>query len=160
MRAQGLPPGALAAAQLGGLALLAGVAVRQGRWGAAAAGLYWLQPSLVLGGRRSPLRPAGLGRATAARPLRSLGAGLRTAAAAGRDTPSDGAVEAARAAAYREDLAAGIDRFLEPRRADCPWCGSDRLTVQVRVPDLLQGKPGRFTLERCEECRTSSRIPD
>ncbi|MFD9615666.1 methyltransferase domain-containing protein [Streptomyces virginiae] len=153
LRAQGLPPGALAAAQLGGLALLAGVAVRQGRWGAAAAGLYWLQPSLVLGGGRSPLRPAGLGRATAARPLRSLGAGLRTAAAAGRDTPSDGAVEAARAAAYREDLAAGIDRFLEPRRADCPWCGSDRLTVQVRVPDLLQGKPGRFTLERCEECR-------
>ncbi|WP_371588898.1 class I SAM-dependent methyltransferase [Streptomyces virginiae] len=153
LRAQGLPPGALAAAQLGGLALLAGVAVRQGRWGAAAAGLYWLQPSLVLGGRRSPLRPAGLGRATAARPLSSLGAGLRTAAAAGRDTPSDGAVEAARAAAYREDLAAGIDRFLEPRRADCPWCGSDRLTVQVRVPDLLQGKPGRFTLERCEECR-------
>ncbi|MCX5275109.1 class I SAM-dependent methyltransferase [Streptomyces virginiae] len=153
LRAQGLPPGALAAAQLGGMALLAGVAVRQGRWGAAAAGLYWLQPSLVLGGRRSPLRPANLGRATAARPLRSLGAGLRTAAAAGRDTPSDGAVEAARAAAYREDLAAGIDRFLEPRRADCPWCGSDRLTVQVRVPDLLQGKPGRFTLERCEECR-------
>ncbi|WP_328960733.1 class I SAM-dependent methyltransferase [Streptomyces virginiae] len=153
LRAQGLPPGALAAAQLGGLALLAGVAVRQGRWGAAAAGLYWLQPSLVLGGRRSPLRPAGLGRATAARPVRALGAGLRTAAAAGRDTPSDGTVEAARAAAYQEDLAAGVDRFLEPRRADCPWCGSDRLTVRVRVPDLLQGKPGRFTLERCEECR-------
>lgn len=152
MRAQGLPPGALAAAQLGGLALLAGVAVRQGRWGVAAAGLYWLQPSLVLGGRRSPLRPAGLGRATAARPVRSLGAGLRTAAAAGRDTPSDGTVEAARAA-YQEDLAAGVDQFLEPRRADCPWCGSDRLTVRVRVPDLLQGKPGRFTLERCGECR-------
>ncbi|WP_406084297.1 methyltransferase domain-containing protein [Streptomyces virginiae] len=153
LRAQGLPPGALAAAQLGGLALLAGVAVRQGRWGAAAAGLYWLQPSLVLGGRRSPLRPAGLGRATAARPVRALGAGLRTAAAAGRDTPSDGTVEAARAAAYQEDLAADVDRFLEPRRTDCPWCGSDRLTVRVRVPDLLQGKPGRFTLERCEECR-------
>ncbi|PWK74408.1 methyltransferase family protein [Streptomyces sp. CG 926] len=153
LRAQGLPPGALAAAQLGGLALLAGVAVRQGRWGAAAAGLYWLQPSLVLGGPRSPLRPAGLGRATAARPVRSLGAGLRTAAAAGRDSPSGGAQEVARAAAYRADLAAGVDRFLEPRRADCPWCGSDRLTVQVRVPDLLQGKPGRFTLERCGECR-------
>ncbi|QES59260.1 class I SAM-dependent methyltransferase [Streptomyces venezuelae] len=153
LRAQGLPPGALAAAQLGGLALLAGVAVRQGRWGAAAAGLYWLQPYLVLGGPGSALRPAGLGRATAARPVRSLGAGLRTAAAAGRSSPADGAEEAARAAAYRADLAAGVDRFLEPRRADCPWCGSDRLTVQVRVPDLLQGKPGRFTLERCGECR-------
>ncbi|GGQ03767.1 MULTISPECIES: class I SAM-dependent methyltransferase [Streptomyces] len=151
LRAQGLPPGALAAAQLGGLALLAGVAVRQGRWGAAAAGLYWLQPYLVLGGSGSPLRPADLARATAARPVRSLRAGLRTAGAAraaGRDDAPDGA----RAAAYREDLAAGTDRFLEARRPDCPWCGSVRLSVRVRVPDLLQGKPGRFTLERCGDC--------
>ncbi|MGW7454309.1 methyltransferase domain-containing protein [Streptomyces sp. NPDC054787] len=153
LRAQGLPPGALAAAQLGGLALLAGVAVRQGRWGAAAAGLYWLQPYLALGGPGSPLRPADLARATAARPVRSLGAALRTAAAAGR-VPADGdaAAEAARAAAYREELAAGTEQFLEPRRPDCPWCGSGRLTVRVRVPDLLQGKPGRFTLEQCEAC--------
>ncbi|MFI7354126.1 methyltransferase domain-containing protein [Streptomyces avidinii] len=156
LRAQGLPPGAVAAVQLGGLALLAGVAVRQGRWGAAAAGLYWLQPYLALGGPGSALRPAGLGRATAARPVRSLGAGLRTAAAAGRDagpdTAADGAPDAARAAAYRGDLAAGTGRFLEPRLAACPWCGSDRLTVRVRVPDLLQGKPGRFTLEQCGGC--------
>ncbi|MEU6760160.1 class I SAM-dependent methyltransferase [Streptomyces sp. NPDC046685] len=153
LRAQGLPPGALAAAQLGGLALLAGVAVRQGRWGAAAAGLYWLQPYLALGGPGSPLRPADLARATAARPVRSLGAALRTAAAAGRaPAGGDAAAEAARAAAYREELAAGTERFLEPRRPDCPWCGSGRLTVRVRVPDLLQGKPGRFTLEQCEAC--------
>ncbi|MFG2989010.1 methyltransferase domain-containing protein [Streptomyces sp. NPDC048257] len=152
LRAQGLPPGALAAAQLGGLALLAGVSVRQGRWGAAAAGLYWLQPYLVLGGAGSPLRPAGLGRATAARPVRSLGAGLRTASAVGREPAPDGAPDAARAAAYRTGLAAGTERFLEPRRADCPWCGSGRLSVRVRVPDLLQGKPGRFTLEQCGDC--------
>ncbi|MFB7170206.1 methyltransferase domain-containing protein [Streptomyces sp. NPDC056254] len=148
LRAQGLPPGVLAAAQLGGLALLAGVAVRQGRWGAAAAGLYWLQPYLVLGGSGSPLRPADLVRATAARPVRSLGSGLRTARSAGRaDAPDE-----ARAAAYGEDLAAGTDRFLEARRPDCPWCGSARLSVRVRVPDLLQGKPGRFTLEQCADC--------
>ncbi|WP_328928854.1 class I SAM-dependent methyltransferase [Streptomyces sp. NBC_00190] len=161
LRAQGLPPGALAAAQLSGLALLAGVALRQGRWGAAAAGLYWLQPYLALGGPGSPLRPADLAVATAGRPLRSLGAALRTAAAVAR-TPagregggggSEGADdEAARAEAYREDLAAGPGRFLEPRRADCPWCGSLRLTVRVRVPDLLQGKPGLFILERCGDC--------
>ncbi|MGW2275436.1 class I SAM-dependent methyltransferase [Streptomyces yangpuensis] len=148
LRAQGLPPGALAAAQLCGLALLAGAAARQGRWGAAAAGLYWLQPYLVLGTPGSPLRPAGLARATAARPVRSLTAAVRTARAAGRD----GAPDTARAAAYREELAAGTDRFLEPRRPDCPWCGSDRLSVRVRVPDLIQGKPGRFTLERCGDC--------
>ncbi|MEV7521386.1 class I SAM-dependent methyltransferase [Streptomyces sp. NPDC091371] len=149
LRAQGLPPGALAAAQLGGLALLAGAVVRHGRWGAAAAGLYCLQPYLALGGPGSPVRPADLARATAARPLRSLGAAVRTASAAARHREGP---DPARAAAYRADLAAGTDRFLEPRRPDCPWCGSHRLAVRVRVPDLLQGKPGRFTLERCEDC--------
>ncbi|WP_234321082.1 class I SAM-dependent methyltransferase [Streptomyces katrae] len=150
LRAQGLAPGALAAAQLAGLAVLAGAVLRQGRWGAAAAGLYWLQPYLALGGRGAPLRPADLARATAARPVHSLAAGLRTAAAAAR-TPR-GAADTARAASYRADLADGIDRFFEPRRPDCPWCGSRQLTVRVRVPDLLQGKPGRFTLEQCGDC--------
>ncbi|MFG2875646.1 methyltransferase domain-containing protein [Streptomyces sp. NPDC048337] len=150
LRAQGLPPGALAAAQLSGLALLAGVALRQGRWGVAAAGLYWLQPYLALGGPGSPLRPADLARATAARPVRSLGAALRTVAAA--DRTRSGGPEAARTAAYRTELAAGTDRFFEPRRPDCPWCGSGRLSVRVRMPDQLQGKPGRFTLEQCGDC--------
>lgn len=172
LRAQGLPAGALAAAQLAGLALLAGVAVRQGRWGAAAAGLYWIQPYLALGLPGAPLNPADLARATAARPARALGTALRTAAATAR-TPGPGAAapesggaaaraterEAARdtqragaARAYRADLAAGTDRFLEARRPDCPWCGSRQLSVRVRVPDLLQGKPGRFTLEQCGAC--------
>lgn len=150
LRAQGLPPGPLAAAQLGGLALLAGAAVRQGRWGAAAAALYWLQPYLALGGPGSPLRPHDLARSTAARPARSLAAALATAMAAARDRR--GAPDPARAAAYRADLAAGPDRFLEPRRPDCPWCGSRRLSVRVEVPDLLQAKPGRFTLEQCGDC--------
>ncbi|WP_371618683.1 class I SAM-dependent methyltransferase [Streptomyces sp. NBC_00454] len=168
LRAQGLPPGALAAAQLAGLALLAGAAVRQGRWGAAAAGLYWIQPYLALGLPGAPLRPGDLALATAARPVRSLGAALRTAAAtsasatrgvAAGDPAVGGSVAqdpsaraAARADAYRGDLTAGTDRFFEPRRPDCPWCGSPRLSVRVRVPDLLQGKPGRFTLERCGSC--------
>ncbi|WP_327418122.1 class I SAM-dependent methyltransferase [Streptomyces sp. NBC_01233] len=149
LRARGLPPGALAAAQLGGLALLAGVALRQGRWGAAAAGLYWLQPYLALGGPGSPLRPADLARATAARPLRSLDAALRTAAAAGWDASGE---DRARAAAYQAELTTGVAHFLDPRRPDCPWCGSGRLAVRVRVPDLLQGKPVLFTLEQCGEC--------
>ncbi|MEV6953812.1 class I SAM-dependent methyltransferase [Streptomyces sp. NPDC051183] len=154
LRAQGLPAGALAAAQLAGLALLARAAVRQGGWGAAAAGLYWLQPYLALGEPGAGLRPADLARATAARPVRSLGAGLRTVAAANRARTAVGAdADSARAAAaYRAELADGTDRFLEPRRPDCPWCGSRQLSVQVTVPDLLQGKPGSFTLERCGRC--------
>ncbi|MFE2554203.1 methyltransferase domain-containing protein [Streptomyces sp. NPDC059355] len=153
LRAQGLPPGVLSAAQLAGLGLLAGLALRQGRWGAVAAGLYWLQPYLVLGGPGAPLRPGDLPGATAARPARSLGAAVRTAAAVLR-APADADTDAgtARSAAYRAELAFGTDRFLEPRRTDCPWCGSRRLFVRVRVPDLLQGKPGRFTLEQCADC--------
>ncbi|MEV8531489.1 methyltransferase domain-containing protein [Streptomyces sp. NPDC051211] len=150
LRAQGLPPGLLAGAQLAGLGLLATACVRHRRWGAAAAALYWLQPYAVLGGRSGPLRPAGLGRATAGRPWHSLRAALRTAAdtaAAAEPGPDQGA-----AAAYRAELAAGTDRFLESRRCDCPWCGSGRLDVLVRVPDLLQGKPGRFVLDRCADC--------
>ncbi|MFJ3172243.1 methyltransferase domain-containing protein [Streptomyces roseus] len=155
LRAQGLPPGVLAGAQFAGLALLAGLAGRQGRWGAAAAGLYWLQPYLVLGGSGAPLRPADLAGATAARPARALGAAVRTAAAVLRTPDGAGAsadADAARTAAYRAELAFGTDRFLEPRRTDCPWCGSRRLSVRVRVPDLLQGKPGRFALEQCADC--------
>ncbi|MGW6685070.1 class I SAM-dependent methyltransferase [Streptomyces sp. NPDC054961] len=182
LRAQGLPPGTVAAAQLAGLALLAAVAVRQGRWGAAAAGLYWIQPYLALGRPGAPLRPADLRLATAARPVRSLGAALRTAAATARprdgadaapagvgagvggaagftppDAGRDAGREAARvaeraAAAYRDDLAAGTDRFFETRRPDCPWCGSQQLSVRVQVPDLLQAKPGLFTLEECADC--------
>lgn len=53
---------------------------------------------------------------------------------------------------YRADLARGVERFLRPRRADCPWCGSARLGVLLRSPDHVQRKPGRFTLERCDDC--------
>ncbi|MEU9374172.1 class I SAM-dependent methyltransferase [Streptomyces sp. NPDC048255] len=150
LRAQGLPPDLLSAAQLAGLALLAAAVLRDGRWGVAAAGLYWLQPALVLSAG-GPLRPADLAKASAARPLRSLGAGLRTAAEARAPEPEQaGAPD--RRAEYAAELAGGTDRFFEPRLGHCPWCGSARLSVRVRMPDLLQGKPGRFTLEECGAC--------
>jgi SAM-dependent methyltransferase len=34
----------------------------------------------------------------------------------------------------------------------CPWCGSDELQQLLEVPDLLQGKPGRFNLDECRSC--------
>ncbi|MCB5182406.1 class I SAM-dependent methyltransferase [Streptomyces antimicrobicus] len=150
LRAQGLPPRPLALAQAAGLCLLAGAAARQGRWGALAAGLYWLQPYAVLGGSGGPVRPADLARATAARPGRALAAAVRTFRGAGSRPRT--AEDTARRERYRAELALGTDRFLEDRRPDCPWCGSERLAVRVQVPDLLQGKPGRFTLERCGDC--------
>lgn len=53
---------------------------------------------------------------------------------------------------YQAELAAGIERFFEPRRESCRWCGSTDLSIGLRTPDLLQHKPGRFTLEQCGTC--------
>ncbi|MDF3297181.1 class I SAM-dependent methyltransferase [Streptomyces tropicalis] len=54
--------------------------------------------------------------------------------------------------AYAAELAQGTDRFQEPRRQDCPWCGSDRLCTRLRAPDLLQHKPGSFAVDQCRDC--------
>jgi len=53
---------------------------------------------------------------------------------------------------YEALIAAGTDRFWEPRRETCPLCESRELVVHLRNSDLLQHKPGRFTLERCRSC--------
>ncbi|WP_194896675.1 class I SAM-dependent methyltransferase [Catenulispora pinisilvae] len=59
---------------------------------------------------------------------------------------------AARRPAYEADLKDGVDRYFEPRRTVCPWCGSDRLRERLHTTDLLQHKPGEFRLDRCLEC--------
>jgi SAM-dependent methyltransferase len=53
---------------------------------------------------------------------------------------------------YDRLLAGGLDRFFEPRAARCPLCDSEDLSVHLRTTDLVQHKPGRFTLERCRAC--------
>lgn len=53
---------------------------------------------------------------------------------------------------YEKELAQGTGRFFLPRRPDCPWCGSPRLRERLRTTDLIQRKPGRFVLDRCQDC--------
>jgi SAM-dependent methyltransferase len=55
-------------------------------------------------------------------------------------------------APYTEEIAAGVERFLEPEATACPWCGSARLATRTRLPDLVQAKPGRFRFDVCRTC--------
>ncbi|NGO10492.1 class I SAM-dependent methyltransferase [Streptomyces sp. HC44] len=66
---------------------------------------------------------------------------------------------AARRAAYRVELALETDQFHEPRRPDCPWCGSRRLRTRLRTPDLLQRMPGTFVVDECEDCAHAFQNP-
>ncbi|MEV6840172.1 class I SAM-dependent methyltransferase [Streptomyces sp. NPDC051133] len=51
------------------------------------------------------------------------------------------------------------DTFLEPRRENCPWCGSPRLRVRVRAADPLRHRPGAFPLDRCDDCAHTFQNP-
>ncbi|MFF0135209.1 class I SAM-dependent methyltransferase [Streptomyces sp. NPDC005227] len=66
---------------------------------------------------------------------------------------------AERRAAYAAELAQGTERFHEPRRADCPWCGSRRLRTRLRTPDLRQRKPGTFVVDQCGDCAHAFQNP-
>lgn len=47
----------------------------------------------------------------------------------------------------------------EPRRDDCPWCGSKRLRTRLRAPDLRRPRPGTFVLDDCEDCAHTFQNP-
>jgi SAM-dependent methyltransferase len=137
---------------------LAGSVVLRPVWGLAAVAAYCLQPVLVFA-RPVPVRPRDLVRSVVLRPLAEPVRWVRTArGAAGTQragTESPGAPDpyAERRPGYAAELAGGTERFLEPRRDRCPWCGSTELRVRLRTPDLMQRKPGRFVLEQCRDCR-------
>ncbi|MBZ4323438.1 class I SAM-dependent methyltransferase, partial [Streptomyces huiliensis] len=60
---------------------------------------------------------------------------------------------------YQRELARGTDRFHEPRRTACPWCGSSRLRTRLRTVDLIQHKPGTFVIDQCRACSHSFQNP-
>lgn len=140
-----LTPLALAIPALRSSLLLAGLMVSPG-WGAAALAAFLAQPSLVTAG--TDLRP-GIG-APVARVLAPFA--LLRAALAGDDAASEVDSVEARRAAYANDLAQGTQRFLEPRRDTCPWCGGIALVERLRTPDLVQFKPGEFVIDECQSC--------
>ena len=53
---------------------------------------------------------------------------------------------------YKALLAEGTGRFFEEARSDCPLCGHGKLTNMVSTSDMIQFKPGKFVIDRCESC--------
>jgi SAM-dependent methyltransferase len=113
--------------------------------GAIAVATWQLQPAFALAGRAIASRDLAL--ITLLRAPIELYIVVRTLRARGNDD---------RAAALRDDYARALDAgpgaLLEPRRETCPLCDARDLAVHIRSMDLLQHKPGRFTLERCRAC--------
>ncbi|MFD5820195.1 class I SAM-dependent methyltransferase [Streptomyces sp. NPDC127038] len=59
---------------------------------------------------------------------------------------------AERRAADTAEPAQGTARFPEPRRADCPWCGSGNLRARLRAPDPRRRGPGGSVVDACGDC--------
>jgi SAM-dependent methyltransferase len=118
-------------------ALLAGAARSRRPWALAAAAARLLQPWLAVAGTAA--RPRDLPTSVPARLVSSI-----------RSVASDDVDRRRRQ--YDELLAGGVERFFGPRRKDCPLCGSTDLQVRLETDDLLQCKPGTFTLEQCGSC--------
>ncbi len=121
-------------------------------WGLIAAGLYILQPVLAFAG--TPLKPKDLALASLGRVVytpylwvRTMTGRWRSSAERKQDATLQELIPA-----YADELARGTDRFFEPRRDTCPVCVSTKLEHVVTSGDLVQLKPGEFTMERCVSC--------
>jgi SAM-dependent methyltransferase len=141
----------VAGSVLGYLAVVASV-VLSWPWGLLAAAAYCAHPVLVFAG--TPLRPRDLLLASVLRPVRTPYLWVRTLGSRWRSTEERERDEYVQAAApnYQAELALGVDRFLEARRDTCPACESAKHQQWVRSTDLVQRKPGEFTMDRCDDC--------
>lgn len=134
------------------LTLLAG---RKNRlWMAAAIVAKALQPAVMTWG--TPFTPSDLTpKSAATRAVRLPMRAVRTL----RGTWQSHVVVAAdpraveeRRPIYEKLLAGGTAPFFEDRRDTCPICTSDRISAAFTTTDLIQQKPGTFTIEHCAAC--------
>ncbi|MFB4318049.1 class I SAM-dependent methyltransferase [Actinomadura sp. 21ATH] len=147
----GVPP----LAALGGTALTYALVwlalAADAAWGMAAAASYCAAPYVTFTG--GPLSPRDLHRTALLRLVQTPWNLWRTLYAPQTAWELDRAQEEEQARRrYREDLLEGVERFFEPPRYDCPWCGARSLDTHLIGGDVVQAKPGRFKLDRCGEC--------
>jgi SAM-dependent methyltransferase len=122
-------------------------------WGAAALAAWSALPALATSG--TPLRPADQPAHSLRRIVDEPRFWVQTLLGRWRPPATaaslDEVVEDLRPV-YADLVADGTERFFEPRREDCPWCGSSELSVRVSTIDRYQAKPGRFSMDECGEC--------
>jgi SAM-dependent methyltransferase len=118
--------------------------------GAVAFGVWQLQPLFAIAGTRVHSRDLAL--VTIARAPIELWLLIRTLVGGWRPPAGPDPVAARRDEYARLAADTALARYWEPRRDTCPVCGGRDLRVHLRVSDLMQHKPGRFTLERCRGC--------
>lgn len=135
-----------------GYLIVAGTVVWSWPWGLIAAGLYLLHPIVAFAG--TPLRPKDLLLASVLRPVHTPYLWIRTMAGRWRSAAEREQDETmvSLIPAYQEEISRGTDRFFEPRRDTCPTCGAAQLELCVNSVDLVQRKPGEFTMDRCVSC--------
>ncbi|MFC0038139.1 class I SAM-dependent methyltransferase [Actinomadura rayongensis] len=131
---------------LGGFAAAALFAARRPGPAAAVLAAACAQPYLATAG--TPLRPRDRGRFALLRPVAAPARWAQVALAREEQDPDLPRLRAR----YQNDLALGVERFLEPPRTDCPWCGSHSPRPYITSLDYQQRKPGTFRLDRCTSC--------
>jgi SAM-dependent methyltransferase len=118
-------------------------------WGAVALAAWSAGPAIATAG--TPLRPRDLPGHALRRIVDEPRFWLRTLLGRWRPPSDVDQIEPLRPV-YAGLVAEGLDHHFEPRRDDCPWCGSTELSVRVSTGDRYQFKPGTFTLEECAAC--------
>ncbi|GAA2414409.1 hypothetical protein GCM10010191_25480 [Actinomadura vinacea] len=120
-------------------------------WGAFAVAAYCATPYVVF--VKTPLTPRDLHRSVLLRLVQTPWNWWQTLRAPKTGGQQERARQTAQAREYyRVELIGGTSRFFDVPRDDCPWCGGKSLDKHLTSRDVVQGKPGRFTLDRCSEC--------
>ncbi len=117
--------------------------------GAAALIAFHLQPLMTLAG--GPLRPRQLLATTLLRSPWMLWEAGRLMAGS-MDRSERAAQLGALRPVYEQLYQDHHEHFFEAPLASCPVCSGKRLRRHLVTGDMFQNKPGRFRLDRCEDC--------
>lgn len=116
-------------------------------WGGIALFTWMIQPILILHGQGFE---AGERSFACGRPLWELMRWIKQLGSVSEQKTHE--EEEALVKSYQEEISLGTERLFHARRATCPLCEGSKLTAHLTLSDQYQGKPGLFSLDRCDEC--------